>query len=366
MKILFIQVEFANFDHSLPWTYYCHMGIAESLKQAGHDVDVVFTHQMRRLDALSREGDYDLVMVNDVQHGFFEADHFRFALPEAPVQRLRARGMPVLGFLVESVFPDHGAMHTSELDKKRLQVVERMLPQLDFVVSYDLHDAEVMRQRGAAALWAPFCSARPPLARARVSAGKITFFGSLYKKRVDFVDAAKLRDRINAGFIDYPPEVAEKFRIATMGLMHPGPPAVDAYALLREVKETVFRIYAENLLGQPVVLNLPTMFRGISCRTVEALALGLPSLSPRPRHPGERALLATFPVRACVLYDEGEPAAFGALLEDAVANPLSGSEQVALQSRFERSPFTPAAFASNLVAFASGQRPAAQIEAGYV
>jgi hypothetical protein len=366
VNVLFIQVEFDRFAASLPWTYWCHVGMAKALADAGHRVDVVLSCQPERMQQLAADGGYDLAIVNDVVHGFGSTDAAVYPLPTAPLRRLRERGVPLLGVLIETAFHGAGEAVHDVLHVVRKRAIEQAAVWLDFVISYDRFDVDVLRSWDVNALWTPFFSQAPALPEPAEPAAELVFYGAMYDKRRRFLADAGAEHLVRGGYVHYPPAYAQMFERLLHTLALPQTSPAESFELTRMFKASVFQLYAQHLLSHRLIVNLPAIFKGIACRVVESVAMGRPSLCPLPRHADERALLARLPGRACVLYDTEQPEAFTGLLQQASQIQLDDGERAALQQFFQQSPFAPARFAQHLAEFTGGARTAAAIEASYL
>jgi hypothetical protein len=367
MNILFIQVEFNHFAPSLPWTYWCHVGMAKALTDAGHRVDVVFTFQTRKLQELSFEGNYDLAILNDVVHGFSSTDAACFRTPMASITRLRERKVPVLGVVIETIFHGIEEQVHDVLHQVRRLAIEQAVQWLDFVVAYDRFDIQVLRSAGVNALWTPFFSESPPgHPLPDKPSNELIFYGAMYEKRKQFLIDTGTERILRGGYINYPETYTQIFEKLLFTLRLPETSVLESFELTRLFKESVFQVYARHLRSQRLIVNLPSIFKGVACRVVESVAMCRPSLCPLPRHPDERALLMQIPRRACVLYDENKPELFASLLREASQIELDDGERAALSKHFQHSPFSPARFARHLTEFTGGTRAAPAIEAGYL
>ena len=367
MNILFIQVEFKSFAASLPWTYWCHVGMAEALAGAGHQIHVVLTCQSVRLQQLANECDYDLVIVNDVVHGFGSVDAAVYPVPTGPLRILRERRIPMLGVLIETAFHGDGEAIHDVLHVVRSRAIDQASVWMDFFISYDRFDVDILRRRGVNALWTPFFSEAPAdLREPANSTGELVFYGAMYEKRRRFLTDAGADHLVHGGYIRYPSEYSQMFDLLINTLPLPQTSLQDSLEMVRIFKASVFHLYAQHLRANRLIINLPTIFKGVACRVVESVAMGQPSLSPLPRHPDERALLARLPKRMCMMYDDTQPAEFTRMLVEASRVVLEDSERTALLKFFRESPFSPARFAQHLTEFVGGARTALAIETGYL
>lgn len=363
MKILYIQFEFDQFAHSVSLAYHCSAGIPAALREAGHEVDCVLMPHTARLELLASQVDYDVALI-DVVHGMCRLDASTYQIPIPPLLTLKQRGIPIAGLLIETLFHD-GGEHAQAMPEHRLRAIMQSMLWLDAFVAFDRHDAEVLRSLGARALWMPFASSDPSPASTPAVSSTLAFVGSMYDKRQHFLRQAGLADHIAAGHITYPAEFAEVHR-QIMALAGANDPllADDLFEHYRQLKHAALAHYTEFLKQLPVIINLPSIFRGIACRTVESVWLGRVAVSPRPRHPDERRLQDRLP-HVLFQYDEDAPGSFAQALQAALESRITPQQAAELQAYLRHSPFDPSVQAVNLASFLSGKHDAQAIEASY-
>lgn len=363
MKILFIQYEFNTFADSVSLAYHCSAGIPAALRACGHEVDCVLMPHTARLDMLARREHYDFVLV-DVVHGLCRMDANTHQIPIPALLALKQRGIPIAGILIETLFHENGE-HTDVMPQQRLRAIMQSMLWMDALVAFDRHDADMLRSMGARALWSPFTSSDPCPGIEATPSNELIFVGSMYGKRQRFLQQAGLAGRITAGRITYPNEFTEVHR-QVLALASANDPMLkdDLFEHYRQLKHAALGHYAQFLKHLPLIINLPSIFRGIACRTVESLWLGRVVVSPRPRHPEERRLQDSVP-HVLFQYDEEVPASFAQALQAALDSRTTAQQFAHVQDFLRGSVFDPQAQAANLVDFVSGTREADAIEASY-
>jgi len=363
MKILFIQYEFNQFSDSVSLAYHCSAGIPAALRECGHEVDCVLMPHTARLELLASQGDYDFALI-DVVHGLCRMDSNTHQIPIPPLLTLKRRGIPIAGILIETLFHDNGG-HADVMPQLRLRAILQSMLWLDAMIAFDRHDADVLRSMGVRALWSPFSSSDPvPAADVNVS-NELIFVGSMYDKRQRFLRDAGLGNRITAGRITYPGEFTEVHRqVLALAAANDATLKEDLFENYRQLKHAALGHYAQFLKHLPLIINLPSIFRGIACRTVESLWLGRVVVSPRPRHSEERRLQDSVP-HALYQYDEDEPASFAQAIQAALDSKVTREQFEALDTYLRGSVFDPRTQAANFVDFISGAQDSEAIEASY-
>lgn len=363
MKILFIQVEFDSFTSTLPWTYFCHIGMADALREAGHAVDFILSAQADQINVLANEEEYDLCIINDLVHGFASLDGSCNPVPLVALRALRKRSIPLVGVIIETIFHDEGERIYDTVQPVRKRIIDQASIWIDFIITYDKFDAEFLRDQGACALWTPFFSHPPPDIVAGEASDELVFYGGLYDKRQRFLIDAGVTDRVTGGYINYPSSFARLFeQTLTLAKDPEAQPALVA-DIIRNFKMAIFRRYAEQLLSHRIILNLPTIFKGIACRSVEAIVLARPSLISLPRHRDEILLLESF-ADVCIFYNENEPQNFSRMIDVAAERTFSSAELQSITRKAAASPFAPDQFAKNVADFVNGAEPV-KIEQSY-
>lgn len=363
MKILFIQYEFTQFADSVPLAYHCSAGIPAALRECGHEVDCVLMPHTARLEHLASQGEYDFALI-DVVHGLCRIDTNTYQIPIPPLLTLKRRGIPVAGILIETLFHANGE-NADVMPQHRLRAIMQSMLWLDAFIAFDRHDAAMLRSLGARALWAPFASSDPSPGAEVTPSNELVFVGSMYGKRQRFLQQAGVADQIAAGRITYPAEFAEVHRkIMALATANDAMLKEDLFEHYRQLKHAAFAHYTQFLKHLPVIINLPSIFRGIACRTVESLWLGRIVVSPRPRDPEECRLQDSVP-HVLYQYDEHEPASFAEAVNAALASKLTPEQYAEVQGFLQGSAFDPQTQASNLASFVTGAQESEAIEASY-
>jgi hypothetical protein len=342
------------------------VGIALALRESGHNVDVIFTCQTELLIKLVSNRSYDIVLINDIVHGFSSLDKSARLIPISPLRVLREQRVKIVGILIESIFIDDTSLYDETVYHLRKHAVEQAAVWLDFVISYDRHDVDVLRDLGVNILWTPFFSEVPNLATYPLPNSDLVFYGGMYPKRQRFLKDSGTENLISGGYIDYPAAYSEMFQRLIYTIQLTETSHETSLELVSMFKKYVFHYYAQKLQNQRIIINLPSIFRGIPCRVVESIAMGRPFLCPKPRHPKEIALLKMLPDRTCMMYDENRPERFRDLLKEASSTDFQESGRIVLSRPYCQSPFSPKTFAVNFTKFISGEMTPTEIEASYL
>ncbi|QNA88518.1 hypothetical protein G4G28_08440 [Massilia sp. Dwa41.01b] len=363
MKILFIQYEFNQFSDSVSLAYHCSAGIPAALRDCGHEVDCVLMPHTARLELLASREHYDFALI-DVVHGLCRMDANTHQIPIPPLLTLKQRGIPIAGIAIETLFHDHGE-NADVMPQHRLRAIMQTMLWLDAFIAFDRHDADVLRSMGVRALWSPFTSSDPsPGLEVNVS-NELAFVGSMYAKRQRFLRQAGLAGQITAGRITYPDAFTEVHQdILALATANDPLQAEDLFEHYRQLKHAAFAHYTQVLKHLPLIVNLPSIFRGLACRTVESLWLGRVVVSPRPRHPEECRLQDSVP-HILYQYDETEPATFAEAIEAARRSRVTPQQLDEVAAFLRGSAFDPLAQAANIADFVSRARDADAIEASY-
>jgi hypothetical protein len=363
MKILFIQYEFNQFSDFISLAYHCSAGIPAALRERGHEVDCVLMPHTARLELMASREDYDLALI-DVVHGLCRFDSNTHQIPISPLLTLKQRGIPIAGLVIETLFHESDE-HVDAMPRYRLQAITQSLLWLDALIAFDRNDAALLRSMGARVLWAPFSSSHPVGEDEVNFSNELVFVGTMYGKRQRFLQQAGLADQIKAGRIAYPSEFGDVHqKILALASANDALLTEDLFEHYRQLKYASFAHYTQFLKHLPLIINLPSIFRGIACRTVESLWLGRIVVSPRPRHPEERRLQDRVP-HVLYQYDEHEPGSFADAIKAALNTGITPDQLEEVQTFLRGSPFDPLVQASNIVSFVSRSQDSQAIEQSY-
>jgi len=317
-KLLYIPLEFTNWNNARYWSYSYPWGIEDVLRQ--ECAACLTVPSLFGLSAASPQSWLyylkDFCRNRTFDQVWFTANHTQ--LDDNLLEYL-AGNIPVrVALFTESLIISKDEWKTNpDGCIQRNEIVERCLRYATHAVVPDEIDVEHLKKRNIPAYWLP---AIIPSQSIEEVPGPSThtcavFFGAPYGKRGMFLNHPALKGllvrpeysleettELPLQFDQLHEEVAQQLAEGNAS-EH----LLDSYlAELRRIREQCFHLWLKTLAEAPVVVNLPQFGGMYSGRVAEAIAAGRPVVAARiSDHPGTQSLLIED--RDILLYDEDEP-----------------------------------------------------------
>ncbi len=339
LRILFVPFEFLDWKHGGLWQYSIHFGWEEGLRrphgsQYEHDVWTLpgvyeipssypasWLYHVQTLFASGFAGDgisaesgaetFDQAFIM-LRHHQIDERFWTWLGEHVPVR---------VGIVPES-------LHTEHLDViEAREQAEQAMQYCTHICCMDEGDAEYYRARGYRTMFCPWSIP----ARFVENAEPVSFpeqypitgfAGMPYGKRQAFFTDPRLAQslvlmpRVEQAFGDafQFPAMYNEMQQTVHALLHGGmtptlKDVVDHSALLRRLRQNVFRAYIHHVRQWQSTIILPANFRGYSNRIVECAGAGIPVVSWRPHSVFHRPLTDALFTHGkdILLFDDGEP-----------------------------------------------------------
>ena len=297
MKILFAFLEFRNYEQARSLSFSLGAGLASTL--ATHDVELLAVPLYGDLDP-SEQSVWErrtraYLQGRRFDQVWFEAVHA--SISKEQLEFLRSLAPTMLGLVVESIHCGAPLEPGSFLELRRARTLERLRHSTHVAFADERDHAAFSARSAAASVWMPFSAlaaacARPALPAQRKPQGY--FQGVLYELREEFLTRAApgarlavnrtmtgartplpdVFESLNRGFYDAFIEVAATELADDLVRQY-----CDTLVALRA---RLYELMLDDMSAWACVVNLPTHLGGLTTRVFEAMALGLPVLTPRP------------------------------------------------------------------------------------
>ena len=293
-RILFICLEFRNWQQARSLAYPSQLGLAEALRANGAmvltlpavhgiaaDAPGSWLRHAQRLCAGMR---FDQVWV-EVVHSSLDAETLAWLASLAPVR---------VGFILESLqYSPAVYAHAPHL-RGRKELVWDRLRALTHAVAADEVDADEIERGGTTrGIWWPHSVPAQFLQSVATPAGNnfAVFYGALYGDRAHWFTHPQLKDLLLPPqpsleyATSYPRHFDELMQAGTSHLEQgsiPSRETLNEYmAMLGHIRQEIFRLWLRSLQTGCAVVNLPSFFNGYPGRVFEAMAAGRPVITPR-------------------------------------------------------------------------------------
>lgn len=293
MKVFFCQVmaDRHNLNYweafELGWSYTISAGLVDSLRTHGAQAHFLDSKCPLDADVFSKG---DVLLINDLHHGFTNFGPVGGA-PMRLLSEAKSRGARIFGFLNETVFYSEGSAVRDPNWRTRQKIVSQIVPFLDGVITADYEDWVFLRNSTINALYSPFGAPTVSHMGVEQRFDRPIFLGELYESRLEFVRHEGLSDVILTAKLSLDPVSVRGF-LESQSVPEFGElPGAEFFAAYKALKLSQYQRYLTTMAASPMVINLPSIFRGIPCRLLEAYSLSGRVLTELPRSPFERELL---------------------------------------------------------------------------
>jgi len=291
MKIAFLQIVAR---HSNPknwvayesgWSYLISTGLFKALKHRYSDIDYISSDSQNLSEQLDK---IDIVLVNDIHHAFGNfGDVCGFDL-DILIKICRTK--KAVGILNETVYFSDSQSDISSASLQRAKIVNQSIPLFHGIITADYSDYLFLNRSSVNVLYSPFAS---PIFKDAIPRNALTcrpiFLGSLYQKRKTFLELNGLLDRLVVSNIAYDVEGGSICCEKIGGALNKND-TVEYFNCLDNYKSNQIRKFLLALKASKIVVNLPSIFRGIPCRLVESAQLSSYILCEFPRTEFELSL----------------------------------------------------------------------------
>jgi glycosyltransferase involved in cell wall biosynthesis len=369
MKILVAFLEFRNYEQARSLSFCLGAGLASAL--VSDDVDVLALPLWGDLDPSEQvtweKRTRTYLEGRRFDQVWFEAVHANIS--EEQLEFLRSLAPTLLGLVVESIHCGEELEPGSFLEERRARTLAR-LRHCTHVAFADERDHAAL-DAGDASTWMPFsafasaCN-RPALPVQRKPHGY--FQGVMYELREKFVQRAEsgarlVVSRTKTGAGTPLPDVFEQLNRSFYDAFlevtdhRPADELVAQYGdALVAVRAQLYDLMLDDMTQWACVVNLPTHLGGLTTRVFEAMALGLPVLTPRPiERPHTTAL---FEHNAEIVYYDAERPESLRIELDRILGDAGAAERIGKRGRMTiAARHTTERRAVELLRFAGGVTP---------
>lgn len=223
----------------------------------------------------------EIVIINDLHHAFANSDGVHDLALEILVNVCRNKKL--YGIINETLFHSEDEILRNPLNINREKFIKQSIPLFHGLISADFFDCQYLKSISVNVLYSPF--AAPSIngpKNIQAATPKPLFLGSLYPFRKQFLESNKMLDKILVSNIAFDFADADRCRNLLENPLVKGDLA-SYFNCFDSYKINQFRNYILALGGSPIVVNLPSVFRGIACRLIECAQLGSYVISEFPR-----------------------------------------------------------------------------------
>jgi hypothetical protein len=339
LNVLFLMLEFRNWQQARSLAYPSQLGLVEALRATGATVltlPVVYGiapdapgSWLRHAQRLVAGMQFDQVWI-EVVHSSLDAETLAWLTRLAPIR---------VGFILESLqYSPAVYAHAPHLQGRKELVWDR-LRSLTHAVAADEVDADEIEHSGAVrGLWwpqaVPAQFLQPPAA-APAGNGLAVFYGALYGDRAHWFAHPQLKDLLQTPqpSLEHATAYPRHFdELMQAGILHleqgenPTRETLNEYlVILRHIRQEIFRLWLQSLQSGCAVVNLPSFFNGYPGRVFEAMAAGRPVITPRLLDRPRTASLFT-EGEEILLFDSANPEDLAACIRRVQAHPQWAQE----------------------------------------
>lgn len=284
MKIGFLQIvaRHTNLNYWVSyesgWSYLISTGLVKALKARYSDIVYIPSDCI----TLAEQVEFcDIIIINDVHHAFGNIGDVCDLGLEILIKLFRTK--KTYGIINETLFEDGNQDALQSINLYRAKLIKQCFPFFHGLITADYLDFQILKRASVNVLYSPF--AVPILKgsiRRKTGSFRPLFLGSLYDKRRYFYEQNNLLDRVSVANIAFDMaaggKCCDKIRSAVYDRDNVG-----YFTNLDDYKFKQFRNYICALGAANIVVNLPSIFRGIPCRLVEAAQLNSYILCEFPR-----------------------------------------------------------------------------------
>lgn len=295
MKIAFFQIVARRTDlnswvsYESGWSYLISTGLFNALTCQHADIIYIPSDSCSVREQIQS---CDIVILNDFNHAFANLGEVCTLDLETLIEIRRSKKL--FGIINESVFHADSESPRQPIDLVREKLLRQSIALLDGVITVDYYDFIYFRIIGVNVMYSPFAS--PYLGglipRVMLNSRPI-FLGSIYPYRKRFLEMNSLCNKILVTNLAL--DLVAGHKCCTEINRAVGNADNTSYfKSFDEFKFRQFRKYISALGGGGVVINLPSIFRGIACRMVECVQLNSYVICELPRTDFEVSLCSQF------------------------------------------------------------------------
>lgn len=338
MNVLFLMLEFRNWQQARSLAYPSQLGLAEALRASGATVltlPAVYGiapdapgSWLRHAQRLVAGMQFDQVWI-EVVHSSLDAETLGWLAHLAPIR---------VGFILESLQYNPTVYTQAPHLRGRKELVWDRLRFLTHAVAADEVDADEIERGGVVrGLWWPQAVPAQFLQPAAAPAenGLAVFYGALYGDRAHWFTHPQLKNLLQTPqpSLEHATAYPRHFdELMQAGILHleqgenPTRETLNEYlTLLRHIRQEIFRLWLQSLQTGCAVVNLPSFFNGYPGRVFEAMAAGRPVITPRLVDRPRTASLFT-EGQEILLFDSTNPEDLAACIRQVQERPQWAQE----------------------------------------
>lgn len=337
-RILFICLEFRNWQQARSLAYPSQLGLADALRARGATVLTLPAVHGIAADApgswlchaqrLCAGMHFDQVWV-EVVHSSLDTKTLSWLASLAPVR---------VGFILESLqYTPAIYAQAPHLQGRKEWVWDRLRFLTHAVAADEVDAAEIERSGVARGMWWPQAVPEQFLASAPAPVGNqhAVFYGAMYGDRAHWFAHPQLKDLLQSPqpslehATSYPRHFNELMQAGMTNLeqgVMPSRETLNEYMdILGHVRREIFKLWLQSLQTGCAVVNLPSFFNGYPGRVFEAMAAGRPVITPRLLDRPRTASLFT-EGEEILLFDGTDPDDLAACIRQVQAHPQRARE----------------------------------------
>ena len=312
-KLLFIQAEYIGIEPSLAWAYSVRGDLINSLSTF-FEIDVLYsTESCHLLEKWCTEKEYSYIFINDISHLEYDND---LSLPLNVLLEQKNKGVKIIGNSIETIL--HNNKILEHIYYHRLQKFEKYKFLYDLIICNDYLDSELMKKMNIKTLYRPFSLSEEffNLNKNIDKKYELLFLGTLYPLRSSFIKRSEYLSQITLGNLNYSSDeliIIQQLKNSLKKISD-----ISSYNSISKNIELIRKNYFIKMLNilssSKIILNLPSIFKGIPCRVVESFFANTIFLSNIPRTSHEVNLMKNS--NKCFFYDENDISDFDAVIKN--------------------------------------------------
>ena len=337
-KILYLGLEFDQWQRARRLTYPLNIGIADGLRSEGHKCLYVPSPWLKYVDKICGNETFDQIWVEVVQN----------PLDDALLKWIEAKAPVRLAILPESLDGFEQEKGQEDFYKERKARTLKRLASFTHTACYDEHDVDVISKINQTIWLKPFAASEKWVSTDDVQSSNAPaiFIGRVYGDRKDFVEEGqrlgllKSFDSTDGKCLPWDYDFVNRIVRVWLRLNLPLKRLLFMWHILklRGIRWLIAKRYLKGLRQGCAVVNLPHIVRGYPGRVLDGMSMGVPVISWRiPNCPQTEVLFKDG--EEILLFDQDDPQQFFELIkkiqtDQAFAKKLSEQARRSIREKF--------------------------------